>query len=602
MRIITATLVVVTLVSTIRAADNSQSPIGKKLSQLSLPDWHGNARNLDEWRDSKLVVLAFLGTECPLAKIYAPRLESLKEEFADQGVTFVGINSNLQDSITEIGAYARIHGITFPILKDLNNVVADELGAQRTPEVFLLDEERNVRYWGRIDDQYGFQTGAGYARPRMARADLAEAIQELLAGKEVSEPVVPADGCLIGRTKKVNPHGDVTYSNQIARILQNRCVECHRPGEVAPFSLTSYDEIVGWAEMIREVVDEERMPPWYANPEYGHFANDARLTEEEKNAIAAWVDNGCPEGDPSDLPEPRQYAEGWLIPQPDQVIYMSDEPYVVPAEGVVEYQYFSVDPGWTEDKWIKATECRPGDRSVVHHIIVFVDKPDGVNEFANRGGLGGYAPGAGPHIAPEGAAIFVPAGSKLRFQMHYTPNGTECADRSCVGVIFADPSTVKRRLTGGVVGNLSFVIPPGESNYKVTAKRKFTKDTLVLNLTPHMHLRGKSFRFELEYADGAREIILDVPRYDFNWQLRYQLATPKLIPAGTVMHCTAYFDNSEDNLANPDPTESVRFGDQTWEEMMFGFFNAIDPNEQVSLASGVVDSPEVDADDQQGGE
>jgi peroxiredoxin len=567
------------------AGSPEQSPIGKPVPEFSLPDWHGNARSLSEFRDSKLVVLAFLGTECPLAKIYAPRLEALAKEYASKGVAVVGIDSNLQDSITEIGAFARNLGLTFPILKDRDNELADRLGAQRTPEVMVLDRDRVIRYWGRIDDQYGFQTGAGYAKPRLMRSDLTEALNELLADQPVSQPITKADGCLIGRVKKPTPHGDVTYSNQIARILQNRCVECHRPGEVAPFSLTSYDEVVGWGEMIREVVTEERMPPWFANPAYGHFSNDARLTDAEKQAIVTWVENGCPQGDPSELPEPRRFVEGWQIGQPDQVIYIADEPYQVPAEGVVQYQYFTVDPGWTEDKWIKATECRPGDRSVVHHIIVFIDRQGAVSELGGRGGIGGYAPGSIPYMAPEGTAMFVPAGAKLRFQMHYTPNGTPREDRSCVGIIFADPKTVKRQLRSGVVGNVSFRIPAGADDHEVRAKRKFSRDTLLLSLVPHMHLRGKSFRYELEYADGSREILLDIPRWDFNWQLRYVLSEPKLIPKGSKLHCIAHFDNSENNLANPDPNSEVRFGDQTWEEMMFGFYTAIDPNEHVEIAA-----------------
>ncbi len=582
--------------------ESGECPIGRQLSELSLPDWHGNIRNLAEWRDSKVLVLVFLGTECPLANIYAPRLETLKQQFEPQGVTFLGIDSNSQDSVAELGTYARNHKLTFPLLKDLNNELADRLSAQRTPEVLVLDADRIVRYHGRIDDQYGFQTGAGYARPRLNRADLSEAVQELLAGKQVSQPALPADGCLIGRVKKADPHGDVTYSNQIVRILQNRCVECHRAGEVAPFALTSYDEIVGWGEMIHEVVDNERMPPWYANPAYGHFANDARLTPDEKELIATWVKNGCPEGDPSQLPPPRQFADGWQIGEPDQIIYMSDKPFTVPAEGVVEYTYFTADPGWTEDKWIQATECRPGDRSVVHHIIAFVDQPGGASEFASRGGLGGYAPGAVPHIAPEGTAIFVPANSKLRFQMHYTPNGISREDLSCIGVKFADPKTVKHRMRGAVVGNLSFEIPPGEDNYEVKAKKRFTSDTILLSLTPHMHLRGKDFRFELEHADGTREVLLDVPHWDFNWQLRYEFAEPKLVTKGSKLHCLAHFDNSTENLANPDPTKAVRFGDQTWEEMMFGFYSSIDPTEEVTITTASAEAAKTQADQDAGGE
>ena len=249
---------------------------------------------------------------------------------------------------------------------------------------------------------------------------------------------------------------------------------------------------------------------------------------------------------------------------------------------MVDYQFFTVDPGWTEDKWIQASESRPGNRSVVHHIIVFVPRKTGGGDSAGRGGIGGYAPGITPTICPPGTAMFVPAGSKLVFQLHYTPNGSEQDDRSMIGIEFADPKTVKKSVRGGVVGDVGFKIPPGDANYEVEAKHMFLKDTLLLNLTPHMHLRGKSFKYEAEYPDGTSEVLLDVPSYDFNWQLRYMLAEPKLMPKGTRLRCTAHFDNSADNLANPDPTKEVTFGDQTWEEMMFGFYTSIDPKEDLS--------------------
>jgi mono/diheme cytochrome c family protein len=444
----------------------------------------------------------------------------------------------------------------------------------------LLDQQRVIRYWGRIDDQYGFKTGAGYVRPKLTQRNLADAISDVLAGREVSCPVAKADGCFIGRATKTAPHGDITYSKQVARIFQNRCVECHRPGEVAPFSMTSYDEVVGWAETIREVVDQGRMPPWFADPKYGHFINDARLSDEEKQQIATWVENGCPRGDTKDLPEPRKFVEGWQMGEPDQIIYMRDQPFTVPADGTVEYQFYTVDPGWTTDRWIQATESRPGNRAVVHHIIVFVQAKDGGPAFTT-GGIGGYAPGMTPNICPPATAIHVPANSKLVFQLHYTANGTQQDDRSMMGVRFADPRSVKKRVNGGLVGNMAFKIPPGEPNYEVKAGHLFLKDTLLLSLTPHMHMRGRSFKYEAEYPDGTTEVLLDLPNYDFNWQLRYMLAEPKLMPKGAKLNCTAHFDNSADNLSNPDPTKAVTFGEQTWEEMMFGFYTGMDPNQDL---------------------
>lgn len=583
---------VVLLLST-AGSSAAESRIDRQIENFSLRDFRGKVRSLDDFAGAKVVVVAFVGIECPLAKIYAPRLQDLYERFAAQGVVFLGVDSNRQDSITELAAYARAHGIEFPVLKDAGNEVADAFAAQRTPEVFVLDADRKVRYCGRIDDQYGLGSSSGYARPDVQRNDLAVAIEELLAGKDVSVPVTEAKGCIIGRVLKVDAHGEVTYANQIARILQSRCMSCHREGEIAPFPLTEYEDVVGWAEMMREVIGEGRMPPWFASPEHGKFANDARMTESEKELFNRWVENGCPEGDAADLPEPRQWTVGWQIPEPDQVIYMSDEPYTVQAEGVVEYQYFTVDPGWNEDKWVQASEARPDNRAVVHHIIVFVRPPSkaGESDSRSRGGLlAGFAPGGGQRVNPIGIATFVPAGSKLVFQMHYTPNGSVQKDRSYIGVVFADPTTVRKRMVGGSPSNHSFAIPPGDPHYKVTSEYRFPKDMELLWFAPHMHLRGSAFRYEAAYPDGRREILLDVPKYDFNWQLRYLLEEPKLMPAGTTMHCTAYFDNSVDNLANPDPTETVTWGDQTWEEMMIGWFGSISADEDLQATSETPDN------------
>jgi len=573
----TALLSLLVLSSLVGPLAAAESRIGRPIDEFKLHDWRGLEHKLSQLSgDHKLVVVAFLGCECPLAVTYAPRLEEIAKRYAEQGVAVVGINSNRQDSLTDVGNFAKRHELTYPLLKDPDNGVADLFGAERTPEVFVLDASRTVRYRGRIDDQFG----VGIQREKAKSNDLTAALDQLLKGEAVTVPETQAPGCLIGRVQKVAPQGDVTYSDQIVRVLQKRCTSCHRPGEIAPFPLQSYDEVVGWADMMLEVVDAGRMPPWFADPQYGKFLNDCRMSDEEKELLHTWVDNGCPEGDRGKLPPPQEFVEGWQIPQPDMVIAM-EEPYTVPAEGVVEYQYFTVDPGFTEDRWVKAAEARPGNRSVVHHIIVFLEAPRKANvpgiAGAGLDGLGGYAPGMPPTILAPGQAMLVKAGSKIRFQMHYTPNGKEQQDKSYVGLVFEKPENVRHRVDGGMAPNFSFAIPPRDGNYKVTSKYSFRRDTYLLSLQPHMHLRGKSFLFEAQYPDGTREILLDVPHYDFNWQLGYDLVEPKMLPKGTVLHCTAHFDNSEHNPANPNPDETVRWGDQTWEEMMIGWFTTMDP-------------------------
>jgi peroxiredoxin/mono/diheme cytochrome c family protein len=308
--------VLLCIAASVDAADATR--IGQRIDGFSLKSSFGKEYALADFADSQAIVVAFLGVECPLARLYAPRLAALAQQYADRKVAFLGIDPNRQDSLEEIAAFARRHKITFPLLRDTGNTVADRFGALRTPEVFVLDRDRVVRYRGRIDNQYGFESGVGYQRPAATRNDLVEAIDEILADKTVSVPATEARGCLIGRALQADPESEVTYSNQIARVFEAHCVECHRAGRIGPFEMTRYEEVAGWGEMIAEVVKEERMPPWHAHPDHGAFANDARLSDEEKQLIYRWVDAGCPEGDPAQLPEPAQFFEGWAIGEPDQ--------------------------------------------------------------------------------------------------------------------------------------------------------------------------------------------------------------------------------------------------------------------------------------------
>ena len=559
------------------------SPIGKQIDDFKLQDYLGAQHRLADWSDKRAVVVAFLGVECPLAKLYGPRLQELANAYADKGVAVIGIDANQQDSLVEIAHYARTHQLDFTVLKDPGNAVADRFGAERTPEVFLLDEKRTVRYCGRIDDQFG----VGYARGKPEREELKNALDQLLAGEKISQPVSPAVGCHIGRLSRKPPTGNVTYSKHVAGILQQHCVRCHRPGEIAPFTLLSYEDVVGWTETIREVVEQNRMPPWHANPEFGHFSNDIRLSDEEKKLIFAWIAGGAPEGDPADLPKPIEFVEGWRIARPD-VEYAMPEPYTVPAKGVVQYQHFEIDPGFTEDKWVQQAEVRPGNRAVVHHLVIYyvppgTEKQDPLAVLHNS--LAAYAPGMPASVFKPGLAKRVPAGSKLIIQAHYTPNGSQQTDRSTAGFVFADPQTVKQELVTSLAMNYEFQIPPGEADYRVEASHRFDQDMRLYSVLPHMHLRGKAFRFDAIYPDGRQETLVDVPRYDFNWQNSYVFAEPKRMPEGTVIHCSAAFDNSADNLMNPDPTKPVRWGDQTWEEMMVGTFEAVREEQDLSLGA-----------------
>jgi peroxiredoxin len=545
-----------------------ESRVAVKIDDFTLQDNLGATHSLSEWGDKQAVVVVFLGTECPLAKLYGARLGEMERDFRERGVAFVGIDANSQDSLLEIGHYARTHKIEFPILKDTTAAVADQFGATRTPEAFVLDADGQVLYRGRIDDEFGI----GVQRAQGITHDLANALDQILAGESVSVAATEPVGCLIGRPVEKAPTGEITYTKHIAAIVDKHCFSCHREGQVAPFTLTNYDDVSAWAETMCEVMDEGRMPPWHASPKYGHFSNDAHMPESDKALFRQWVDNGMPEGDPADLPEPTEYAAGWQIPTPDLVIKMPS-PFTVPAKGIVPYQYFEVETTFDHDVWIKAAEIRPGNAAVVHHAFLYYTPP-GQKEKRDEdpliNSIAGFAPGSPAALWPEGYARLVPAGSRLVFQMHYTPNGSEQVDQSEVGLVFADPSEQPREVKFQIAVNTDFHIPPGEPSYEIPAGHDFKHDTLLHAMIPHMHLRGKSFRFTAQYPDGSSEILLDVPQYDFNWQNAYVLAEAKRLPAGTVVMCHGVFDNSEDNLNNPDPTKEVGWGDQSWDEMMLG--------------------------------
>jgi peroxiredoxin len=556
--------------------------LGVRVADFRLRDGQGRWHRLADLRERRLVVIVFLSVDCPLARLYAPRLAELSAEYGKRGVGFLALAPNRQDGPADLANFARRHRLPFPLLRDTGHAIADGCGAERSPEAFVLDGERRIRYRGRIDDQYE----VGLQRPRSSRRELADGLDALLAGRPVSVPVTQAPGCPLSRTELgTASKAGVTWCRDVAPIIQRRCQACHRPGGAGPFSLISYRQASGWASAMREVVEEGRMPPWGANPRHGKFANDPSLTKQEKQTLFNWVDGGCPEGDRRDLPAPARFSDGWSIPGPDLVLSMP-ESFTVPAEGTIEYQSFRVDPGFTEDRWVKAAEVLPGNPAVVHHCNVFLQPPDVADpgDIAEVGKLGSYclaltAPGTPPTIYPDGMAKRVPAGWKIVFVVHYQAIGSVQVDRTRLGLTFADPKTVRREVATRLLFEPDLRIPPGARAHTVSKTWEVEQDVLLLSMFPHMHLRGRSFRYELIHPDGREEILLDVPRYDFNWQHRYVLAEPRRLVAGSRLRATAVYDNSTDNPANPDPTKEVRAGTQSWDEMFNGYFDVAPADE-----------------------
>ena len=407
--------------------------------------------------------------------------------------------------------------------------------------------------------------------------------------------------------------GTVTYHKDVAAVLQKNCMVCHRPGEAAPMSLLTYKDTRPWAKSIRAAVIQKKMPPWFADPAHGRFSNERTLSKAEIDTIVRWVDAGAPEGDPKDGPKALEFVDGWTMGTPD-VVFEMPKAFTVPAEGKVPYQYISVATNFKEDRWVKSAEIRPGNRAVVHHIqahAIPADRPSikgRIGEFLDADAidrnvieltekalagkivrpqfhsgiegeyLQGYTPGSVPLELKPGEAKLVKAGSVILFQLHYTTTGKVEMDRSKVGLIFSkDPPS--RRIHTANVQNFAFTIPPRTDNYPVVARARATRDLTVTSLRPHMHFRGKSIQYKVTYPTGESEILLRLPRWDFNWQLTYTLEKPKLLPKGTVIELLGIYDNSANNPFNPDPNALVVYGEQTWNEMLGGLMDvALDPN------------------------
>ena len=541
-------------------------------------------------------VLVFVSPGCPLGDKYLPRIGELAARYKEKGILFFAVASGAGETAEELKAWAAERDVKVPVLHDAGNVVADALMVERSNDCILVDARAVIRYRGAIDDQYGYDSSL----PEPRHAWLVGAIDAVLDGapRRIDPKGTPVSGCRLTKVKpepsklaeldRVRPasaeiaawldeheptppvDGPVTWTGDVAAIMQSKCQACHRPGQVGGFSLVDYDDAFRRSAMIAEVVENRRMPPWHADPRHGHFSNDRRLSPADRAKLLAWAAAGAPRGDGPE-PTPREFPEGWTIGTPD-LVFEIPAANPIPAQGTMPYVNVSVPTNFTEDVWVQAAEARPGDFGVVHHIIVFVDAPGERRGrgLEGHGHLCGYAPGDMPSVYPPGTAKRIPAGSTLRFQLHYTPNGVATTDRSKVGLILAKEPPQREALTVGIA-NPQFLIPPGASAHPVHSQQAVKKPTRLLSFMPHMHLRGKSFKYTLEERGKDPEVLLDVPAYDFGWQSYYLLAEPRDLPPGAKIACDAVFDNSSANPANPDPSKPVTWGEQTWEEMMIGY-------------------------------
>jgi mono/diheme cytochrome c family protein len=542
---------------------------GAVVDNFRLLDHTGKSHELYYLSDMKAIVLMVQGNGCPIVRHAVPALKEVRARYQEQGVEFLMLNSNLQDTRDSVAKEAAEFSYDIPILIDAGQLIGESLGVVRTSEVFVIDPKGwKLVYRGPIDDRLSYEK----QRPA-SKHYLTNALDDVLAGRPVKVAQADGVGCLVNfpERERRKAHAQISYAKEIAPILQDKCIACHQVGGVGPWAMTSYEMVQGFAPMIREVVRTMRMPPWHADPHHGSFVGVRALSNEQRKLLVHWIEAGAPRGGGQDpllavKPDTDEWKHG--DGKPDLVVEIPA--YEIPATGVIEYQYPTVKNPLGRDVWMTALEIHPGARSAVHHIIA----QDPVVGTGPRGGgnLGGFAPGMSPVVYPQDTGVLFPKDANFVFQMHYTPNGKAVTDVSKVGFWFReadDPPKYPLHLTALV--DFRFEIPPGAKEHTTTVSRQIARDMLIYNIMPHSHLRGKLGRMTAIYPGGREEVLLNVPKYDFNWQTVYEFKEPKKIPAGSKLVWTFAWDNSTQNPANPDPQASVRWGDQTFEEMGIGF-------------------------------
>lgn len=548
--------------------------IGRMIDDVKFRTLDGKELSLGSFKDRKGLVIVMTSATCPVSKRYLPSVAKLAAELKDQGLELLLVNALVSEKPEDIRSQLAAAGVTAPYVHDIEKKLSLALGARTTTEVFLVDPARTLIYRGALDDQYGIN----YNLDAPKHSYLRDAVAALLRGEKPFVQATAAPGCELDLPAAADAKATtVTYHRDVARILQQNCVSCHREDGIAPFALDDIDEVKDRAKVIRRVVNEGTMPPWFAavdkDADKNPWANDCSLATKDKADLIAWIDSkDRPLGDAAEAPAKRLYPAEWSIGKPDLVVELS-KAYDIKADGFMPYATDIVETELKEDRWVSAYEIIPSERDVVHHVIVRVHEKGSEVRKADEGREGYwaiYVPGNGACVYPEGFARKIPAGAKVSFQIHYTPSGKAKKERLKMGLIFAKtPPTHEIRTAP--LANTKLSIPPGAARHVETYSQRVPFDMPIMGFMPHMHTRGVAFKYEVTYADGKTETLLDIPRYDFNWQLRYDYKHPKLIPQGSTMKITAVFDNSTGNKANPDPTKHVRWGAQTVDEMMIGY-------------------------------
>ena len=564
------------IAAVLMAVNSIAAAAPKEVPDFAMLDTRGRYYQLRR-NDAKVVVLFFTANGCPVARQSVRRLRQLQEDFAEQGARVWMVNSNSGDDRNSIRKEAEEFRFgTLPVLMDETQGVAAMLHVQRTATVVAIETTGyTIIYQGAIDDQLV----EGGQKPEAKEHYLRVALSQYFAGKPIETTRTTARGCLITFGKET-----ISYTKQVAPILAQKCFGCHSSGNIGPIKLSNYDKVHGVSDMIQEVVLARRMPPWHADRQYGVFENNSALSLDESRTLLRWIEQGAKRDEGDDpLAAEVPPSSDWALGKPDIIVSLP-EVEKIPATGVLDYRRIKVKAPFEEDVWVKGVVAKPGNSRVVHHIIVRVKAPGQKGDDPDDAFLIGWAPG-GPEIYfPEGTGKYIKKGSILDFEMHYTTSGREEEDQSSIGLYLHQEKPAMQLKTHAAYSQ-EFEIPPGDSGHVTTAKYVFEQDSYLFDMSPHMHLRGKWFKFEALYPNGKRETLLSVPRYDFKWQHTYRLKEAKRMPKGTWILCTGAFDNSSGNPDNPNPKVPVYWGDQSFNEMFIGFMGvAAIPKEEKPVA------------------
>ncbi|HWB01556.1 MAG TPA: redoxin domain-containing protein [Verrucomicrobiales bacterium] len=568
---------------------------GRMVADVRVTDIEGRSSSLKALAAGrKALAVAFMSPTCPLSGKLMPTLAAVEKEFASQGVSFLYVDPTASDTAESLREAKKTHGFQGAVVHDKELTLASALEVSTTTEVFVIDAAGTLIYRGAVDDQYGL----GYAHDAARNEWLRDALRAVTAGQRPRFAATTAPGCAIALPERKTAATTVTWHGRVSRIMQANCQECHRKGGIAPFALESMEDAVSHAGMIKKAVNKGIMPPWYAAAEEGvthsRFSNDRSLPAADRTDLMAWLDGGRPAGNASDAPLPRQWPDAqWAIGKPD-AIFELPRTVDIKATGKMGYVNLQVPTGLTEDRWVQSIEVLPTARAQVHHVLIFAMMPDKDGRTRVRDPnnfFAAYVPGSNLLQYPAGYAKKLPKGTVLHFQLHYTPTGVATQDRTRLGVVYAKEAP-RYEVQVAAAGNHRIKIPPGAANHEEKGILPVLFNVQILALMPHMHVRGKSFRYELVTPDNKRKTLLDVPRYDFNWQIQYRLADPLAASFGSRVEVTAVYDNSTDNPANPDPTKTVRWGEQTDDEMLLGYVEYVNPAENPSRAVVKTSTPE----------